>query len=64
MPKYPNITVSLTKYKNNEFMLMRSCINALNKHSLGHKIEQFISETNFHTRAQIIEIAKNWFTVI
>lgn len=64
MPKHPNITVSLTKYKNNEFMLMRSCINALNKHSLGHKIEQFISETNFHTCAQIIEIAKNWFTVI
>lgn len=28
-------------------MLMRSCINALNKHGLGHKIEQFISETNF-----------------
>ena len=64
MPRYPNVTVSLTKYKNNEFMLIRSCINALNKHSLGHKIEQFISETNFHSCAQIIEIAKNWFTVI
>ncbi len=64
MSRYPNVTVSLTKYKNNEFMLMRSCINALNKHGLGHKIEQFISETNFHTCAQIIEIAKNWFTVI
>ncbi len=64
MPRYPTITVSLTKYKNNEFMLMRSCINALSKHGLGHKIEQFISETNFHTCAQIIEIARSWFTVI
>lgn len=42
MSKHPNITVHLTKYKNNEFMLMRSCINALNKHGLGHKIERFI----------------------
>lgn len=64
MPKYPNITVSLIKYKTNEFMLMRSCITALNKYGLEHKVEQFISETNFHTCAQIIEIAKHWFTVI
>lgn len=64
MSKHPNITVELTKYKNNEFMLMRSCINALNKNNLGHEVEQFISETNFHTCSQIIEIAKTWFSVI
>ena len=64
MPKYPDITVSLTKYKNNQFMLMRSCINALNQHGLEHEIEPFISETNFHTCAQITEMAKSWFTVI
>lgn len=64
MPKHPEITVSLIKYKNNEFMLMRSCISSLKQYGLEHEVERFIFETNFHTCAQIIEIARSWFTVI
>lgn len=64
MPKHPNIIVSLTKYKNNEFMLMLSCIKTMHEHGLEHELEEFISETNFQTCAQIIEIARHWFTVI
>ncbi|HNY25488.1 MAG TPA: hypothetical protein PKJ33_03005 [Alphaproteobacteria bacterium] len=63
MPKYPNITINLSGFKNDNFMIIIKCLRALRENSLGHELENFVKDIEKGGAENLLRTASNWFNV-
>ena len=64
MPKYPNITINLTGFETDNFVIVIKCLRALRENDLGHELENFVSDITKGGAENLIRTTSNWFKVI
>lgn len=63
MPKYPNITINLSGFKDDNFIIIIKCLRALRENDLGHELENFVNDIKKGGADKLIRTASNWFFI-
>jgi len=63
MPKYPNITINLSKFETDNFTIIIKCLRALRENNLGHELENFTKDLKGGDYNHLLAIVMNWFNV-
>lgn len=63
MPKYPNITIKLSGFENDNFVIIIKCLRALRENNLGHELENFVNDIKKGGAKNLLRTANNWFNI-
>lgn len=61
MPKYPNITINLTDFENDNFTIIIKCLRALKENNLGHELENFVNDIKNCGAENLLKTVQKWF---
>lgn len=62
MPKYPQITINLSKNASN-FEIVMACLMALKSNNLGNELENFIQDIENGGASNLLATAAKWFNL-
>lgn len=63
MPKYPNITINLSGFEDDNFTIIIKCLRALREHNLGHELENFVNDIEKGGAENLLLTTSNWFNL-
>lgn len=64
MPKYPNITINLSGFENDNFTIIIKCLRAMRENNIGHELDNFVNDIKNGGAENLLHIASNWFKIV
>lgn len=62
MPKYPNITINLSGFENDNFTIIIKCLHVLRENNIGHELDNFVNDIK-NGGNNLIATVEKWFSV-
>lgn len=62
MPKYPNITINMSGFQDDNFTIIIKCLRALRENNLGHELENFVNDIK-NGGNNLIATVEKWFSI-
>lgn len=63
MPKYPNITITLSGFETDNFTIIIKCLRALRENNIGHELDNFVNDISKGSSENLLHTVSDWFNI-